>query len=231
MAKSSWIALVLICTSAAYSQTVPASKLPQLDTYLSNFAEAEFSASALELQKNFDFQLLKFTAAHAVWNNKGTEIEMEDQDSMRGLSLSEIGTISKRYFGRTSSTLAKSLTAFPPDPEVDPVVARQKAAQGVMVITGLEPQQTPNFSRAFRVRTLGQGRLEVDAVDYENRTGQNRPTQRDYSPWRFMTYILGPNPFDSKRWSMLGSRKISRKDMELRLKVKSFSIPRWKVPS
>lgn len=227
MKRTSAVGIFLCLAGFASAQTFPAARLGELDKYLSNFAEAEFTASQAQMQSNFTQVLLEFATNHSIWNNKGRVLPHPDWP-LRALSTAEVVAISERFFGRKPQGLQSALMKHDPQVEVEKSFIQKQAEQGKLVIDGMEPQFSPSISRAFRVKSSGKGIWTVDAVEYRPSTGQ--ATKSDYLVFRYMTYTLGPNSSDSKRWSMLEARKVSRTEMQKRLGIKDFSIPRWKAP-
>jgi hypothetical protein len=224
--KRTFAAGFILCLAGfASAQTFPASRLGELDKYLSNFAEAEFTASQSQLKSKFSDLLLDFASNHAIWNNKGKELPHPDWP-LRSLTSAEVVAISERFFGRKPTGLQAALLGHDPQIEIERSFIQKFAGNGLLVIDGMEPQFSPSISRAFRVRASGKGIWSVDAVEYESSTGG--AGKADYKVFRCMVYTLGPNSTDPKRWSMQEAKQVSRAEMEKKLGTKNFSIPRWK---
>lgn len=228
------LASAVTAFALAHSASFPPARLPALDLYLSNFAEAEFTATRTDLSRWFELPMLKFAHLHAVWNDKGAVLVTPNGEADDGfpkyLSSAEIREISRRYFGVDPADLQFGLQEFAKsgDHELDLGLALQQARRGRLAFSGLEPQSAKNISRAFRVAARPRGEWMVDAVEYE--AGNPRGARSDYSVFRCMTYIIGPNRYDSRRWAMKSAERVSRSVMERRLGVTNFRIPRWTGP-
>lgn len=230
MKKLAAFGLLVGLTGSVQAGAFPSSRIPDLDKYLSNFAEAEFEATAEQLRNNFHHHLLQFSDRHSVWNDKGKHLYLGDLDALKTISEAEINRISERYFGRRSGSLTKAMSTYSPSMNEEtfemirhlmPVYAKK----GQLLICGLEPQLCPYLSRVFRVSKSGIGWI-VDAIEYEYE-GCNT-SDRTAAIHRCMIYTIGPNRFDSRRWSMISAKKITRSEMEKRLGTKNLRIPRLK---
>lgn len=214
----------LITHQAAGPQELNEKQLRQLDTFVSNFAEAsmgDFSTSGPK-----DIQMAEFAYFHCIWNESKFST---NHGGFGSLSRDNADRIAIRFFNKRISDHAHTHSLlykkYGPNTEYEWQELERKSWKSGNYAWAYGDGDEPNVARVFKVSGNYPANFTIHSIDFRA-NAHGAQTRADYDIASYHVQTAKASPTEKGRFILTSRRSIDKKSMLKAIGASSIRMPR-----